>query len=87
MWADPVTGMLGLDALKIGAFGGSRGQAGDILSTPASLSAVNSLMNIPAVAGHALTGNLSNNDVRALQATPIIGKAYGITYLLNQLKQ
>jgi len=87
MWADPITGMLGLDALKIGAFGGSRGQAGDILSTPASLSALNGMLHIPAVGGHALTGNLSNNDVRALQATPIIGKAYGVTALLNSLKE
>lgn len=86
MWADPVTGMLGLDALKIGYSGGNRGGSGDILSTPASLSALNSMLHIPAVAGHALTGNLSNNDVRALQATPIIGKAYGATYFLNSLK-
>jgi hypothetical protein len=86
MWADPVTGMLGLDALKINSFGGSRGQAGDILSTPASLSALNGMMHIPAIAGHALTGNLSNNDVRAAQSIPIIGKAYGATYVLNSLK-
>ena len=87
MWSDPLAEVLGLEGLKFGYSGGSRGLPNSVISAPASLSAVNSLMNIPAVAGHALTGNLSNNDVRALQATPIIGKAYGITYLLNQLKQ
>lgn len=86
MWVDPVAGMLGLDALKINSYGGSRGQPGDILSTPAALSALNTTAHIPAIAGHAVTGTLSNNDVRALQATPIIGKAYGITALLNSLK-
>jgi hypothetical protein len=86
MWVDPVAGMLGLDGLKIDNFGGSRGQSGDILSTPASLSALNTMLHIPAIAGHAVTGKLSNNDVRALQATPIIGKAYGAMYLTDQLK-
>ncbi|KRR22158.1 hypothetical protein [Bradyrhizobium retamae] len=86
MWSDPVAEMLGLEALKLNTFGGTRGQPGTILSTPASLSALNSMLNIPAIAGHAVTGNWSNNDVRALQATPIIGKAYGITYFLNSLK-
>lgn len=86
MWVDPVAGMLGLDDLKINSYGGSRGQAGDILSTPAALSALNTTAHIPAIAGHAMTGTLSNNDVRALQATPIIGKAYGVTALLNSLK-
>lgn len=86
MWTDPVAGMLGLDALKISSYG-SRGQAADILSPPAAFSALNSLLHIPAVAGHTATGNLSNNDVRALQATPIIGKAYGITAILNSLKE
>lgn len=86
MWTDPVAGMLGLDALKINNFGGSRGQAGDIISTPASLSALNGMMHIPSIAGHAVTGSLSNNDVRALQSTPIIGRAYGINAFLNSLK-
>jgi hypothetical protein len=86
MWVDPVAGMVGLDALKINSYGGSRGQPGDILSTPAALSALNTTAHIPAIAGHAMTGTLSNNDVRALQATPIIGKAYGVTALLNSLK-
>lgn len=86
MWIDPVAGMLGLDALKINSYGGSRGQAGDILSTPAALSALNTTAHIPSIIGHAATDTLSNNDVRALQATPIIGKAYGINGLLNTLK-
>jgi hypothetical protein len=86
MWVDPMAGMLGLEALKINEFGGSRGQAGDILSAPAALSAINGLAHLPAIAGHAVTGSLSNNDVRAMQTTPIIGKAYGVTALLNSLK-
>jgi hypothetical protein len=86
MWVDPVAGMLGLDDLKINSYGGSRGQAGDILSTPAALSAMNGLLHLPAIAGHAATGALSNNDVRAMQTTPIFGKAYGMTYFLNSLK-
>ncbi|MGX9389620.1 hypothetical protein ACWX0O_01720 [Nitrobacteraceae bacterium UC4449_H16] len=84
MWSDPVASMLGMDALKFNTY--SRGIDGNVLSTPAALTTVNRMSNIPAIPVHAVTGNLSNNDVRALQATPIIGNAYGFTAMFNAMK-
>jgi hypothetical protein len=85
MWTDPVASMLGMDALKFNAY--SRGVDGNILSTPAALTTINRMANIPAIPMHALAGNLSNNDIRALQTTPIIGNAYGFTAMFNALKK
>ncbi|KJC51082.1 hypothetical protein UP09_03280 [Bradyrhizobium sp. LTSP885] len=84
MWSDPVATMLGMDALKFNTY--SQGIDGNVLSTPAALTTVNKMANIAAIPGHALTGKFSNNDIRALQATPIIGNAYGFTAIFNALK-
>ncbi len=85
MWSDPLASMLGMDALKFNTY--NRGIDGNVFSTPPALTALNRMSNIPAIPMHALTGNLSNNDVRALQAWPIFGNAYGFTAAFNGMKE
>lgn len=84
MWTDPLAGMLGLDSLRFNQY--AQGIDNNVFSTPAALSTLNRMANIPGVPVNALQGELSNNDIRALQATPIIGNAYGFSYIFNAMK-
>lgn len=84
MWTDPLAGMLGLDSLKFNEY--SRGIDNNIVSAPAAFTTMNRMANIPGAVGNVLTGDYTNNDVRALQTTPIIGNLYGFTYMFNAMK-
>ncbi len=83
MFSDPVMGVLGLP--QFNAFGGRENGP---ISTPVSLSYLNSFTQIPGAVSHLLNPFVegTNRDVALLQATPIFGRMVGITYLLNSLK-
>jgi hypothetical protein len=86
MWTDPLAGMLGMESLKLNPYG-RPGQTGDILSIPPALSTLDKMMHIPAVPLNVIQqGGLSNNDINALKATPLLGNAVGIAAFLNSLK-
>ena len=83
MVVDPVLESLGADASISGY--SSRG-AGSILSLPASFGVIDRLLHFPGAASKFATGNASNEDIRVMQTTPIIGNAYGVNALLNGAK-
>ena len=84
MWTDPVMGMFGFNDLRFNNY--ARGIDSNVFSTPAALSTLNRMANIPGAVINTVTGNMTNNDVRALQTTPLIGNAYGIGAILNSMK-
>jgi hypothetical protein len=84
MWTDPVSNMLGIESTKFNSY--SRGIDSNVFGIPPAFTTLNRMANIPGAIGHIVSGDYSNNDVRALQATPLIGNAYGFTYMLNAMK-
>lgn len=84
MWSDPVMAMLGLNSMKFNSY--AQGIDNNVMGIPAALTTMNRMANIPGAIGHIATGNMSNNDIRALQTTPLIGNAYGISAILNSMK-
>lgn len=86
MWSDPVMSMLGFDSLKFNTY--NQGIDGNVLSTPAALTTLNRMANIPGAVINGLSPfhDMSNNDIRSLQATPLIGNAYGFSAILNAMK-
>ena len=44
------------------------------------------MAHIPRSAFDMLRGKADNQDIYALQATPIIGNAYGFSYIFNAMK-
>ena len=85
MWTDPLASMLGMDSLKFNTY--SQGIDSNVFVTPAVLPTINRIANIPGAVLSGLTGSMTNSDVRALQATPIIGNAFGMTYMFNAMKE
>lgn len=85
MWTDPVASMLGMDSLKFNQY--SRGIDSNVLSTPAALPTLNRMVNLPRAAIDAVDLSLDNSSVRSLQAMPIVGNAYGFTYIWNKMKE
>lgn len=88
MWTDPVAGMLGLDSMQTG--GGKYG-ANSIISLPASITTLDKMGQLPGAALHAAGAPLgladfTSGDVRVLQALPLVGNAYGFSFMLNALK-
>jgi hypothetical protein len=86
MWTDPVMNVLGIDSLRFNTY--AQGIDNNVFSTPAAFTTVNRMMNIPGAVANAVNpfAEMSNNDIRALQTTPIIGNLYGITGILNAMK-
>ena len=84
MWSDPVAGMFGLDSMKFNEY--NRGINQNIISVPPTLTTMNRMLQIPGAAIDLATGNHTNSDIRALQSLPIIGNAYGFTYMFNSMK-
>ena len=84
MWTDPVANMLGMDSLKFNEY--ARGIDNNVISTPASLTTLNKLSNVPGAIIDTVTGNASNSTIRAFQVTPLIGNAYGFAAIANALK-
>lgn len=85
MWTDPLAGMLGMDNLKIGGYGGYGGN--QVISTPAAFGTLDRMVQAPAAAIHSVL-NLgpTKADINALTATPLIGNAYGFAFMFNQLR-
>jgi hypothetical protein len=84
MWTDPAMSMLGLNSLKFNSY--AQGIDNNVFGVPAALTTINRVANIPGAIGHIVTGHQTNNDIRALQTTPLIGNAYGISAILNSMK-
>jgi hypothetical protein len=84
MWTDPLAGMLGMDSLRFNTY--ARGVDGNVIGVPAAFPTLNRIANVPGALLDAATLNLSNSDVRALQAIPLIGNAYGMTAIFNAMK-
>ena len=84
MWTDPIANVLGMDSLRFNTY--AQGIEDNVFSSPAAFTTLNKMLNIPGAALNIATGNLTNNDIRAIQTTPILGNAYGITAILNAMK-
>jgi len=85
-WTDPVASMLGLDSLRFSPYN-AQGVSGDVLGPPPALTTLNRMAHIPGSALRVATGDYKNQDVYALQATPIIGNLYGFSYMFNKMKE
>lgn len=85
MWTDPIAGLLGIDSLQSG--GGKYG-SNSVISTPASLTTLDKMTQIPSAMISLANpwDTFSNGDIRALQATPIVGNLYGFSFMLNAMK-
>lgn len=85
MWTDPLAGMLGMDALKVGGYG----RATSVISTPAAIGTIDRMIQAPAAAAKAVLpfADLDSGDINALMATPLIGNAFGFAYIFNAMKQ
>jgi hypothetical protein len=57
-----------------------------VFAVPASITTLNRMANIPGALLNVATGDYTNNDVRALQTTPLIGNLYGFSAALNAMK-
>jgi hypothetical protein len=84
MWTDPIASMLGMDNLKFNLY--SRGIDSNVISTPAALPTLNRMINLPGAVLDAADFSLDNSSIRAFQALPIMGNAYGFTYMFNAMK-
>ena len=85
-WSDPIMSMLGMDDLRFSHYG-ARGVGGDVVGVPPALPTVNRIAHIPEATRDVLSGDYSNEDIYALQATPIIGNLYGFSYMFNEMKK
>lgn len=79
MWVDPIAGLLGM--------GGISGYAnrGDVIAPSASISYANKALELAALPVTALNG-LSNSEINALSAIPLIGNYYGVSAIWNAMK-
>lgn len=85
MWTDPLAGMLGMDSMKFNTY--SQGIDNNVVSNPVALPIMNRVLSVPGAIIDILTGQMDNSSVRALQATPLIGNAYGFSAIFNALKE
>jgi hypothetical protein len=86
MWADPLSGMLGIDSLDFSGYG-SHG-ATSVVSIPVAATTLDKLSQLPGAAAAFVNpwDDLDTSDIRALQSLPIIGNLYGFTYIFNTWK-
>lgn len=85
MWYDPLASLLGQDDLRFNNY--RHGADQGVLPSIPALSTLNRVAHVPAGVMGLLPGaEFTNNDIRALQATPLIGNAYGFNLLFNALK-
>jgi len=86
MWTDPLAGMLGLNNLKFGGYGGQG--AGQVISSPAAFSTLDRMARAPAALAHSIwNAGPSNTDINALTSTPLIGNLYGFAAIFNAMRQ
>lgn len=86
MWSDPIASMLGRDDLRFSHYGAT-GVSTDIIGIPPVLPTLNRMAHIPEAAVGVATGNWRNEDIYALQSTPIIGNLYGFSFMFNEMKR
>lgn len=84
MWVDPLGAMLGMN---VGMGGYSVRGSSDVLSVPASMTTLNQMSKIPGALISYMADTQTTSDIRALQAAPIIGNAYGFSYMWNAMKR
>jgi hypothetical protein len=84
-WSDPLMSMLGMDNLRFNHYG-AVGVGGDVVGTPPVLPTLNRVAHIPEAAIGLVTGTAKNEDIYALQSTPIIGNLYGFSYMFGAMK-
>lgn len=87
MWVDPLAAAMGVQDWNLSGYS-SRG-VGSVVSIPAAFGVTERLIQAPGaavrVAGRqAGWTEYSNDDIRALAATPILGQMFGMSWLLNQ---
>lgn len=83
MWTDPLAGMLGMDSLAFGAYGGKV----DIVSPLVGIETLNRMLRIPGAAMSSADLSLTNGEINALSATPLIGNLYGFSLMFNMMKE
>lgn len=85
-FSDPAFAALGMNDFQIGNFGNAHGGNNSLIAMPASFNVANRLWQAPGAAVRGLTGNMTKNDVYALQATPLLGNLYGMGYIANAMR-
>ena len=87
MWTDPVAAMLGYDQGRFSQYG-AHGVDSGIITTPAVLPTLNKMLHAPQAVFDAVTPftEFSNSDISALKTIPIVGNAYGISTILNAMR-
>lgn len=83
MWTDPLAGMLGMDSLAFGAYGGKV----DVVSPLVGIETLNRMLRIPGAVASAADLSLTNSEINALSSTPLIGNLYGFSLLFNMMKE
>jgi hypothetical protein len=84
MFFDPAAAMLGMNDLRFNQYGRTSASSG-ILSTPPAIPTLNRMLHIPGALNP--IGDMSRNDrIRALQAAPLVGNAFGMTAIWNAMK-
>ena len=85
MFADPVAAMLGMNDFRFNQYGRHSVDTG-IIATPAVIPTLNRMAHIPGAVNP--VGDMSRNDrIRALQAAPLVGNAFGFTAIFNAMKE
>lgn len=79
MWVDPVANLLGMDGISGFA------SRGDAIAPSAAITYANKAASLAALPITGLNG-LSNSEINALTAIPLIGNWYGMTGILNAMK-
>lgn len=87
MWTDPAAELLGFENARFSQYG-AHGVDSGIITTPAALPTLNKLLHVPAAIGDAINpfAEFTNGDISALKTVPIAGNAYGVSLILNSLR-
>lgn len=87
MMTDPISYMLGLDYVgdnKSSPLQRYRGYADGMFSLPAPVTAASNLLSVPRAVGSLLDdGDLEYDNIKALKSVPIVGRMYGVPWLLD----
>ena len=88
MWTDPVAALLGLDDWGLSGF---NGRSQSVISVPAAFTTLDRMVRVPSAFAKVTASSTglveyTNEDIRVLQTTPILGNAYGVNLLLNSMK-
>lgn len=84
MLADPAAAILGMDDLRFNQYGRHDIGTG-VISLPPVFPTLNKMARIPGTA-NPFSGLSDNEKIRILQATPLVGNAYGFSAIFNAMK-